>query len=229
MSSNHDNGTVLNDSIDLCSNEDNSAENCDNVSHLSQFVNRISSAVKLYNRKDTSTNSDINEFEVLSEISSDELDNNKVINENFLCEIEGYENSFWAFRRTDSFKSLVELKCRYSVQSVKSRRISSTSTDCSHSRLSINEENISQKISNEAWQKSTRFEVWSWGCGDKGQLGHGDRLGRNHPCRIKDLSGHQIQRVFAGNAFSFALTASGVVFSWGDNGYGQLGHTDMSN
>ncbi|RWS18653.1 alsin-like protein [Leptotrombidium deliense] len=61
-------------------------------------------------------------------------------------------------------------------------------------------------------KKKYSLEIWSWGCRDKRQLGHGDRLGRNHPFRIKHLSGHQIQRVFASNAFSFVLTASGVVF-----------------
>ncbi|XP_026218330.1 alsin isoform X2 [Anabas testudineus] len=69
-------------------------------------------------------------------------------------------------------------------------------------------------------------EVWSWGHGEHGQLGHGDNLARLQPLCIKSLNNKEVVRVAAGAHHSLALTAQSQVFSWGSNSSGQLGHMD---
>ncbi|KAI4831556.1 hypothetical protein KUCAC02_001093 [Chaenocephalus aceratus] len=69
-------------------------------------------------------------------------------------------------------------------------------------------------------------EVWSWGQGEDGQLGHGDNLARLQPLCIKSLNSKEVVRVEAGAHHSLALTAQSQVFSWGSNTSGQLGHTE---
>ncbi|CAG5933897.1 unnamed protein product [Menidia menidia] len=69
-------------------------------------------------------------------------------------------------------------------------------------------------------------EVWSWGRGQHGQLGHGDNLDRQQPLCIKSLNGKEVVRVAAGADHSVALTAQSQMFSWGRNSSGQLGHME---
>uniref|UniRef100_A0A3P9CMV9 Alsin Rho guanine nucleotide exchange factor ALS2 n=1 Tax=Maylandia zebra TaxID=106582 RepID=A0A3P9CMV9_9CICH len=69
-------------------------------------------------------------------------------------------------------------------------------------------------------------EVWSWGHGEHGQLGHGDNLARLQPLCIKSLNNKEVVRVAAGAHHSLALTAQSQVFSWGSNSSGQLGHME---
>ncbi|XP_029300670.1 alsin isoform X2 [Cottoperca gobio] len=69
-------------------------------------------------------------------------------------------------------------------------------------------------------------EVWSWGHGEDGQLGHGDSLARLQPLCIKSLNNKEVVRVAAGAHHSLALSAQSQVFSWGSNSSGQLGHME---
>ncbi|XP_015228322.1 PREDICTED: alsin-like isoform X2 [Cyprinodon variegatus] len=71
---------------------------------------------------------------------------------------------------------------------------------------------------------SLETEVWSWGRGSEGQLGHGDQLARLQPLCIKSLTGQEVIKVAAGSHHSLALTAQCQVYSWGSNMCGQLGH-----
>ncbi|XP_040913014.1 alsin-like isoform X2 [Toxotes jaculatrix] len=73
---------------------------------------------------------------------------------------------------------------------------------------------------------SLETEVWSWGRGSEGQLGHGDQLPRLQPLCIKSLTGEEVIKVAAGSHHSLALNAQCQVFSWGSNMCGQLGHVN---
>jgi alpha-tubulin suppressor-like RCC1 family protein len=73
---------------------------------------------------------------------------------------------------------------------------------------------------------SSGGEVYSWGCGRDGQLGHGDWGSPRVPHLIKALQGKGVVSVACGEYHSAALTASGDVYTWGDGGDGQLGHGD---
>lgn len=64
--------------------------------------------------------------------------------------------------------------------------------------------------------------VWSWGNNYSGQLGDGTFESRSRPVRVNGIS-EAVTDVSAGNSFNLVLTASGKVWSWGDNSVGQLG------
>jgi len=78
--------------------------------------------------------------------------------------------------------------------------------------------------------------AWSWGYGgyysyggggDCGPLGHGDRQNQLLPKKIEAFDGPRVIAVSAGAAHSLAITADGAVWSWGDGGFGPLGHGDQ--
>jgi alpha-tubulin suppressor-like RCC1 family protein len=74
-------------------------------------------------------------------------------------------------------------------------------------------------------------QVWTWGSGFRGQLGHGLLHGRkksaNRPRRVQFPEGHSICAVASGGFHCVALTDSGELFSWGDNAHGQLGYREV--
>ncbi|XP_068924910.1 alsin isoform X1 [Petaurus breviceps papuanus] len=78
----------------------------------------------------------------------------------------------------------------------------------------------------DALLPSLRTEVWTWGKGKEGQLGHGDVLPRLQPLCVKCLDGKEVIQLAAGGHHSLALTAKSQVYSWGSNAFGQLGHSD---
>ncbi|OEJ23331.1 hypothetical protein AS594_01245 [Streptomyces agglomeratus] len=63
--------------------------------------------------------------------------------------------------------------------------------------------------------------VWSWGSGERGQLGTGERAAQSLPQEVKNLS--NVAEVVAGCHHGVARTEDGIVWTWGDNGQGQLG------
>lgn len=72
-------------------------------------------------------------------------------------------------------------------------------------------------------------EVYSWGDGDYGKLGHGNNSTQKVPKLINGLAGIMIQQVAAGFRHSAAVTEGGEVYTWGEGDYGRLGHGDSSS
>ncbi|PIK54292.1 putative E3 ubiquitin-protein ligase HERC2 [Apostichopus japonicus] len=68
-------------------------------------------------------------------------------------------------------------------------------------------------------------EMYTWGLGEYGRLGHGDNHTQLRPKQIKALSGHRVVLVACGSrdAQTLALTDEGMLFSWGDGDFGKLG------
>lgn len=72
-------------------------------------------------------------------------------------------------------------------------------------------------------------ECFVWGFGKGGRLGTGSEFDRIEPTRLNSLESTPIQKVAAGENHTLALSRTGQVFSWGSNGFGQLGHPGKSN
>eukprot|EP00512_Aurantiochytrium_limacinum_P014807 CAMPEP_0171569948 /NCGR_PEP_ID=MMETSP0961-20121227/2655_1 /TAXON_ID=87120 /ORGANISM="Aurantiochytrium limacinum, Strain ATCCMYA-1381" /LENGTH=943 /DNA_ID=CAMNT_0012124349 /DNA_START=120 /DNA_END=2951 /DNA_ORIENTATION=+ len=72
-------------------------------------------------------------------------------------------------------------------------------------------------------------DVFSWGKGLNGELGHGpDRCEEPHPRRIAGLLHEFVCQTACGERHALARTRIGTVFSWGFGGSGQLGHRRAS-
>ena len=78
-------------------------------------------------------------------------------------------------------------------------------------------------------------QVYSWGRGDNGRLGHGDCLQRFTPTLIEAFAGKFVATASCGGAHAAAIVrvdatmnggAAGQLYTWGDGRVGQLGHDD---
>ncbi|XP_057862220.2 PH, RCC1 and FYVE domains-containing protein 1 isoform X2 [Cryptomeria japonica] len=69
--------------------------------------------------------------------------------------------------------------------------------------------------------------LFTWGNGDKGRLGHGDKEQKLVPVCVSTLREHNIQEVACGHSLTVAL-ASGKVFTMGSNAFGQLGNPNSN-
>ncbi|KAH7852865.1 hypothetical protein Vadar_030232 [Vaccinium darrowii] len=63
-------------------------------------------------------------------------------------------------------------------------------------------------------------EVFCWGDGSRGRLGHKIDMDVTYPKIVESLSGVRIKSVVCGEYQTCALTFSGEVYTWGDNIYG---------
>ena len=67
-------------------------------------------------------------------------------------------------------------------------------------------------------------EIWSFGSGWMGMLGHGGTGNEAVPRPIEALNRVVVVQVAAGEGHSMVLTSEGDAFTWGEGGLGQLGH-----
>ena len=61
---------------------------------------------------------------------------------------------------------------------------------------------------------SSDGEVFTWGYGYYGQLGHGDRKDRTVPTKVEIPGGEAIVKVACGDEHTAAVTATGKCFTW---------------
>eukprot|EP00250_Pteridium_aquilinum_P019086 c24287_g1_i1 orf=626-3934(+) len=66
-------------------------------------------------------------------------------------------------------------------------------------------------------------KLFTWGDGDKGRLGHGDKEQKLVPTCVAALVDYSLCQVACGHSLTVALTDSGQVFTMGSAVYGQLG------
>ena len=69
-------------------------------------------------------------------------------------------------------------------------------------------------------------EVYTWGRGDDGRLGHGDTGWKWAPMRVEALAMHSVAQVTCGSYHTAAVTSDGLLFTWGGGMYGKLGQGD---
>ena len=61
---------------------------------------------------------------------------------------------------------------------------------------------------------SSNGEVFTWGWGYYGQLGHGDHIDRTVPTKVEIPGGEAVVKVTCGTLHTAAVTASGKLFTW---------------
>jgi len=73
--------------------------------------------------------------------------------------------------------------------------------------------------------------VYSWGSGTSGRLGHGDESNKNVPHKIDCVcfNDEPVKLIQTGLHFSFALTKNNKLYSWGENEHGQLALGNTEN
>ncbi|XP_078442230.1 PH, RCC1 and FYVE domains-containing protein 1-like isoform X2 [Wolffia australiana] len=71
---------------------------------------------------------------------------------------------------------------------------------------------------------SSSGKLFTWGDGDKGRLGHGDKEPRFLPTCVASLIEASFCRVACGHSMTVGLTTSGHVYTIGSPVYGQLGN-----
>eukprot|EP00639_Heterosigma_akashiwo_P016685 CAMPEP_0206393448 /NCGR_PEP_ID=MMETSP0294-20121207/20727_1 /ASSEMBLY_ACC=CAM_ASM_000327 /TAXON_ID=39354 /ORGANISM="Heterosigma akashiwo, Strain CCMP2393" /LENGTH=253 /DNA_ID=CAMNT_0053847053 /DNA_START=168 /DNA_END=925 /DNA_ORIENTATION=- len=62
--------------------------------------------------------------------------------------------------------------------------------------------------------------VYTWGRGDDGRLGHGDKV----PRLVEALAGRPVAQITCGSYHTAAVTETGELWTWGGGMYGKLGH-----
>lgn len=65
-------------------------------------------------------------------------------------------------------------------------------------------------------------QIFTWGCGEYGRLGHGDEDDRIEPQEITFNFKYKFKDVFAGSDTSFLLTKEGRVLTFGNNEFNKL-------
>jgi alpha-tubulin suppressor-like RCC1 family protein len=75
----------------------------------------------------------------------------------------------------------------------------------------------------------SRGNVWSWGEGVSGQLGHGVLDNEFYPRLVEDIQGFKFIEIAAGGSHSVSITSKGECIVWGKNQLGQLGTGDKAD
>lgn len=71
---------------------------------------------------------------------------------------------------------------------------------------------------------SSRGEMFTWGCGADGKLGHGSAVSEWEPKRVEALASVHVAQVALGDRHTIALDVHGDVFTWGRASFGRLGN-----
>lgn len=70
---------------------------------------------------------------------------------------------------------------------------------------------------------SDKLKLYTWGSGSYGRLGHGMDQHEKIPKLVVDLEQYEITYVSCGAFHTFAMTADGVLFGFGQAKHGKLG------
>ena len=83
-----------------------------------------------------------------------------------------------------------------------------------------------QGIAAGTWPLLFQYELYSWGNGYFGKLGHGDTVFRSSPTQV--TGGNNWDKIAANGFFSIAIKTDGTLWTWGRNAYGELGQNNTT-
>eukprot|EP00002_Diphylleia_rotans_P012394 TRINITY_DN2423_c0_g2_i3.p1 TRINITY_DN2423_c0_g2~~TRINITY_DN2423_c0_g2_i3.p1 ORF type:complete len:371 (+),score=65.24 TRINITY_DN2423_c0_g2_i3:87-1199(+) len=91
---------------------------------------------------------------------------------------------------------------------------------------SLNGKNVVQIVCGKthSMARTDSGDVFTWGYGQHGQLGHGSEEYEFIPKFVKKLLGSKVIWIAAGQSHSLAISDDGAAYTWGDNACGQLGN-----
>ena len=72
-------------------------------------------------------------------------------------------------------------------------------------------------------------DLYTWGDGGDGRLGHGDEVTLSSPKRVDGLVGKKCSSVACGGHHTLVLAGAGSIYSFGHDDEGQLGRGDREN
>ena len=72
-------------------------------------------------------------------------------------------------------------------------------------------------------------ELYSWGSNSAGQLGNGNTVNSSTPLKVQLPAGVSATAAASGADFSLAVGTDGKLYSWGDNGNGELGNNNTTS
>ncbi|KAL3620339.1 hypothetical protein CASFOL_035251 [Castilleja foliolosa] len=79
-------------------------------------------------------------------------------------------------------------------------------------------------VGNSSSSNCSSGKLFTWGDGDKGRLGHGDKESKLVPTCVAALVEPNFCQVVCGHSLTVALTTSGHIYTMGSQVYGQLGN-----
>jgi alpha-tubulin suppressor-like RCC1 family protein len=82
-----------------------------------------------------------------------------------------------------------------------------------------------QGIAAGTWTGLPQYELYSWGYGYAGRLGHNDTISRSSPVQVGATT--TWYQIAAGASNSLAIKTDGTMWSWGSNDSGRLGLNDI--
>ena len=82
---------------------------------------------------------------------------------------------------------------------------------------------VSAGLNHSAVLAGPRRELFTFGAGGHGQLGHGNTESLFEPRLVEALLGHRLEVATCGGFHTLALGEDGLCWAWGDNEFGQLG------
>eukprot|EP00339_Tiarina_fusa_P026374 CAMPEP_0117080634 /NCGR_PEP_ID=MMETSP0472-20121206/56880_1 /TAXON_ID=693140 ORGANISM="Tiarina fusus, Strain LIS" /NCGR_SAMPLE_ID=MMETSP0472 /ASSEMBLY_ACC=CAM_ASM_000603 /LENGTH=577 /DNA_ID=CAMNT_0004808331 /DNA_START=392 /DNA_END=2125 /DNA_ORIENTATION=+ len=70
-------------------------------------------------------------------------------------------------------------------------------------------------------------DLYTWGGGMYGKLGHGNEAGHSTPKRVESLVGLVVSQIACGSRHTAIITSTGALYTWGDKENGVAGHGDI--
>ena len=67
-------------------------------------------------------------------------------------------------------------------------------------------------------------DLYTWGGGMYGKLGHGTEAGASTPQRVQAMVGLPVSQIACGSRHTAVVTGTGIVYTWGDRENGVAGH-----